>query len=95
MAHEGDPVVSGDGVGERLVFTLLCPVEFLVHVYVGTRRAHLLWQAQAKGLIMQAQSHREAKQTHWCLKQASWLLPGRLYPAESWVGSGYIGDGPG
>lgn len=23
-----------------------------------------------------------------------WLLPGRLYPAESWVGIGYIGDGP-
>ena len=38
MAHEGDPVVSGDGVGERLVFTLLCPVEFLVHVYVFCSR---------------------------------------------------------
>lgn len=50
---------------------------------------------------MQAQSKRRAKQlvrveSAWfVVKQASWLLPGRLYPAESWVEIEYIGDGPG
>ena len=46
MAHEGDPVVSGDGVGERLVFTLLCPVEFLVHVYVFCSRIGTTFNAK-------------------------------------------------
>lgn len=37
----------------------------------------------------------QSRDTGLVVKQASWLLPGRLYPAESWVGIGYIGDGPG
>ena len=46
MAHEGDLVASGDGVGERLILTLLCPVEFSVHVYVFCSRIGTTFNAK-------------------------------------------------
>lgn len=46
MAHEGDLVVSGDGVGERLVFTLLCTVELLVPVYMFCSRIGTTFNAK-------------------------------------------------
>lgn len=68
---------------------------------LGIMKAQPWQQMQTKRQRMQPQSQRKAKQLvrveSACLvvKQAPWLLPGRLYPAESWVGIGYIGDGPG
>ena len=74
MAHEGDPVVSGDGVGERLVFTLLCPVEFLVHVYVFCSRIGITFNAKD---VCGQEVGREAEYLH-CLN----VSPYREDPLE-------------